>query len=445
MTVMTVTARATCSLMLLAALASASPALAQTDDEKRPFHLGGEVKAGFRSSRDVNAPNHFPFPPSFLPPGETEVRLRTVAPEPSLELVNVALIGEGDLTRGIAAKIEVHILDLHNRNPTSSDDRVLLREAWIRFGKTYELFEPVEDTSTYVLVGMAPRFTKPLTRRLESYGLWTTAVGRFENPQVQAGGTIKQHAYWRFSVGNGNPLFIRDTNALAGDNGTPERVPGNVHPIYESGFPILYDAKPQDLNANGTFEVGVGGGYRTTGEDWAFDVMAWLFRRDLADAARIRGTYYKGDLELLRGVAFPLPFSGNDKIERGVNADARVGRLRVFGQYVDQEIANLPRRGLEVEGAYRIPLNGLFLVGETPVGNWLQPVVRFSNIDNRFATPHAYPAPSVGWDWYKLDLGVRLGLTSQADVTVEYAFHGAELYGKPFRPNETLATLRFWF
>ena len=48
--------------------------------------------------------------------------------------------------------------------------------------------------------------------------------------------------------------------------------------------------------------------------------------------------------------------------------------------------------GYEVETAYHIPLNGLFLVGETPVMNWLQPVVRVSFIDNRFDKPREYPA-----------------------------------------------------
>jgi hypothetical protein len=458
---MTVMTRLTRCVMVLATLAFAAssawaqkakapapaptPAAATADDEPRPFRIGGEAKINFRSSRRVESIDEFPFPPSFLPPGQTQVFLRTVSPEPSLELSNVALIGEGDLTRGVAAKIDVHFLDLDNRNPTSSDDRILVREAWLRFGKAYDTLQPVADTSTYVLVGLAPRFTKPLTRRLESYGLWTTAVGRFENPQVQAGGTIKQHAYWHASVGSGNPVFIRDPNALAGDNGTPERVPGNVNPIYESGFPILYDAKPQDLNASGEFELGIGGGYRTTGEDWALDVMGWLFRRNMADTVRIRGTYYSGDLKLLRGVAFPLPFSGNDKIERGINVDARMGDLRLFGQYVDQEIANLPRRGVEIEGAYRVPLDGVFLVGETPVLNWVQPVLRLSTISNRFVAPREYPAPSIDWDWTKVDLGVRVGLTSHADVTVEYAINSAKTRTGTIHPNELLTTLRVGF
>jgi hypothetical protein len=429
-----------------AAAPAQAPAADADDEELRPFRLGGEAKINFRHSRDLRSRVSFPFPPEFLPPGQSEVFLRTVSPGASLELSNVALIGEGDLTKGVSAKIEVHFLDLHNRNPTSSDDRILLREAWVRFGRTFDPLQPVSGTSFYVLAGVAPRFTKPRARRLESYGMWTTAVARFEQPQLQLGGTFGRFVYWRAMAGNGNPLFIRDTNALAGDNGTPERVPGStVTPIYESGFPILYDAKMQDLNPNGRFEYGFGGGVRAAGERAAVDVMGWMFRRDLAETARIRGTFYSGDLKLLRGAGFPLPFSGNDKIERGVNIEARAAGLRLWGQYVDQEIAKLPRSGYEIEAAYRIRLDGWFLVGETPIGQWIQPAVRWSMIDNQFDGPREYPAPSVDWDWTKLDLGVRLGLTQHVDVTAEYSINRMETFRGWLDENETLVTLRVGF
>jgi hypothetical protein len=413
--------------------------------ERRPFHFGGEVKLGARSSRDVRSKVNAPFPPDFFAPGETAVYMRTVSPAASVEIQNVALIGEGDLAPGIAAKVRIHFLDLYNRTPTSSDDRVFVREAWLRFGRQFEPLEAVAGSSIYALVGMAPRFTKPQSRRLESYGLWTTAVGRFENPQVQVGGTVGRHVYWRASGGNGNPLFMRDPNVLAGDNGTPERVPGNVHPIYESGFPILYDAKAQDLNPRGKFEYGVGGGYRVASEAWALDVLGWYFHRDLLDAARLRGTYYSGDLKILTGAGYVLPVGETEKIERGLNVEARAGRLRVWGQYVDQEIAGLPRRGYEVETAYHIPLDGWFLAGETVVGRWIQPVVRVSYIDNRFEGPEGTPAPSFDWDWKKVDAGLRVGLTANVDVTVEYSFNWAIAAYRTIKPNETLATVRFAF
>ena len=86
-------------------------------------------------------------------------------------------------------------------------------------------------------------------------------VGRFEMPQVQAGGALGSHAYWRAQVGRGNPLFYRDTNVLAGDNGVGAR--GSTAPVaYETGFPILYDAKMDELDTHGQLEWGVGLGLR---------------------------------------------------------------------------------------------------------------------------------------------------------------------------------------
>ena len=115
---------------------------------------------------------------------------RTVAEGKSFELSTATLIAEGELGGGVAAKVEVHFSDLYNRNPTSSDDRVFVRQAWVRLGDKYEPLQVQPGTTFYVLVGLAPRFSKQLTRRLESYGLWGTAVGRFEQPQLEAGGSF---------------------------------------------------------------------------------------------------------------------------------------------------------------------------------------------------------------------------------------------------------------
>ena len=48
-------------------------------------------------------------------------------------------------------------------------------------------------------------------------------------------------------------------------------------------------------------------------------------------------------------------------------------------------------------------------------------MVRFSNISNDFETPPAYPAPSVGYDFRKYDLGIRVGIIRGMDFTAEYA------------------------
>jgi hypothetical protein len=447
---------AACALLALAPLAPRAGAqevvagedqapVAEPEPSPRRFRIGGEVKVHFRDSQPEELRLNFPFPPSFIPPGQTEVFARTVAVGKSFEISTATLIAEGELGGGTAAKVEVHFSDLYNRNPTSSDDRVFVRQAWVRLGDKHESLQPQPGTSFYVLLGQAPRFSKQLTRRMESYGLWGTAVGRFEQPQLEAGGSFGQHVYWRGMIGNGNPVFFRDVNALAGDNGTPERVPGDVQPIHESGFPMLYDAKAADLNFQDRFELGGGLGVRFGDAEWGLDVLGWYFQREMEDAARIRGTFYEGDLDILRGVAFPLPFSGNDKHETGANLEGRIAGLRVFAQYVDQEIASLPRSGFEVEAAYIISLNGLFAYKDASVGNWIQPVFRYSSVSTDWETPREFPGQSVGWDWKKYDFGLRVGIVTGVDLTAEYALVKGIGRTRTFRPDEFLLTLRAAF
>lgn len=404
------------------------------------FRLRGEIKANFRNSPDLL----YRYNSSFGP-----LVMETVAPGSSFEISTVNLIAEGDLSEGIAAKVEVHVLDLYNRNPTSSDDRIALREAWIRFGRKFEALRPIPGTALYVEAGKFPRFSKQVDRSLESYGLWGTAVGRFEEVGLEAGGTFGRHVYWRAQAVNGNPLFMRDPNALAGDNGTEERQPGSTTPsIYSSGFPILYDAKATDVNFSNRFQVGGGLGFRLVSEDGTkgLDLLAWGFRRELQNSVPIRGSYYHGDIDLLEGVPPPdVPLDGRTKWEAGGNLGVRLGGLRLWGQYVYQDIAGLVRKGFEAEAGLRIPLNGLFAWGDSPVLNWLQPDVRYSEIHNDFVMPAGHVAPEFGWDRDKLDFGIRLGIVHGVDLTAEYARNWMKARGGWLHSDELSVTLRAAF
>ena len=415
------------------------------------FRFSAELKSNFRHSTPEQFKLSFPFPANFIPPGEDGVFMRTAAPGSSAEISNVALVAEADLTRDISAKVRVHFLDLYNRNPISTDDRVFIREAWVRFGASTTGLESIPGTTFFVLAGKAPRFSRQEKRRLESYGLWGTAVGRFEEVQLQVGGTFGRHITWRASAASPNALFFRDPNALAGDNGTPDRAPGNVHPVYQSGFPILYDSKAQDLTFGGKFQFGGGLGLHFVSENGEreMDALAWVFRRDLLDSVPIRGSFYSGDLKLLQafapmGIGFDV--RGREKLEYGVNVEARLHDAHLFAQYVRQKIAGLERHGFEAELGYSISLNGLFLSGETPVLNWIEPAVRYSEITNSFVTSPLYPAPSVGWDWRKVDIGVRIGIIQGLDLTAEYSRNDVFLFsGGKLHPDETLVTLHAAF
>jgi hypothetical protein len=437
------------ALLAIGWLLAAAPASLSAQDDAAPapprFRLRAEVKTHVRSSREVKFVDPFPFPPTFLPPGQTQVFLQTPRSGSSLELSTVNLIGEANLEPNIQGRLEVRVLDLYNRNPTSSDDRIQLHEAWLRFGRKFEALAAQPDgATTYLLVGKAARFSRQRVRELESWGLWGTAVGRFEEVQAELGGTLGRRFYWRAQLSDGNPVFFRDPNALAGDNGTPERVPGNVHPIYQSGFPILYDTKSNDLNGSGKFQVGGGLGWRWTnaGGD-GVDLLGWYFRRRMSDTVDLRGTFYSGDIKLLLGPfdLFPLPIRGKEKTEFGINAEARAGGVRLFAQYVNQKIAGLPRSGAEAELGWRVEVAGI-LVGETPVLRWVEPVVRASFINNDFVAPPLYPAPSVAWNWRKYDLGVRAGIVPGVDLTAEYALNDVSTRPGTIHPNEVLITLR---
>jgi hypothetical protein len=405
------------------------------------FRLFAELKVGFRDSRDLISPIFTPFPGVVRPVPPEQ---RTVDPGTSLELDTVNLRVDGTLAKDVTAKVEIHFLDLYNRNPTSSGDRVVVREAWLRFGGS---LEPLSDEGRrpYVLVGLAPRFSKEVTRHLESYGMWGTAVGRFEEPQVQVGVPFGEHVYAKAMLGNGNPLFLRDTNALAGDNGTPERVPGSPNRVYETGLPILYDAKPQDVSFD-RLEWGAGAGVRFGHEGGAgVDVLGWFFTRRLQDSAAIHGSALPGELDVLRGEGYPLPFHGTYRREWGVNVQARVLGFRLFAQWVDQDLAGLVRRGYEAELAYIQPIPPYVRFGETILFTFVQPVLRLSYIDNRFEGQFQYPSLSVLWDWLKIDAGIRIGIVRDVDVTIEYSRHDAETPVGTIHPDEFLTVLRIGF
>ena len=432
------------SLAIPAALAAQelpAPEAPPARDSTPRFRLFVEVKAGLRDSRDLISPIFTPFPGVVRP--EPPVQ-RTVDPGTSLELDTVNVRADGRLTKDVFAKVELHFLDLYNRNPTSSGDRVSLREAWVRLGGSLEPLSD-DDRRPYLLVGLAPRFTKQTVRHLESYGMWGTAVGRFEEPQVQAGVPIGEHVYAKAMLGNGNPLFLRDTNALAGDNGTPERVPGSPYRVYETGLPILYDTKPQDVSFD-RLEWGGGVGVRFGRRDGAsLDLLGWAFGRRLQDSAAIHGSALPGELDVLRGEGFPLPFHGDHRHEWGVNLTARVLGFRLFAQWIDQDLAGLERRGYEAELAYVQPIPPYVRFGQTIALTFLQPVLRLSYIDNRFDGPFQYPSLSVLWDWLKIDMGLRIGIVHDVDLTIEYSRHDAETPVGTIHPDEFLTVLRVAF
>lgn len=389
-----------------------------------------EIRADYRWSDHDRLPRPFP-------PGAIE---STPDPGHHFEL-NVADL-QLDLGYGewFAARAKVHAQAKHRRNPTSTDRQIDADELFVRFGPKPELLDRPAGTTFFLQAGKFPKMERQPVRTLESYGLAATSFNRFEDVQLLVGGTVGRSLYWRVQAANGNPLFFRDANALAGDNGTTTTPPSE----YGTGFPILYNAETEELFfETDHVQVGEALGYRWQREDQTlgFDAIVFHYRRDLADREELTGTFYGGDLDILDAVHpsrpdLTLPITDSRKKEEyGSRVYAEWHNATAIAQFTKQHIAGLQREGWEIETAYRIPVTW------GPIES-IQPAVRASGLTNRFTSPAAHPAPSMRWQWTKWDGGVRIGLRRGLDVTAEYAYHiiGARTN---LHLRETLVTLRW--
>jgi len=402
-----------------------------------------EIRANYRDSSSSRFRLGFPFPPSFLPAGQTAGFEQTPDAGRHLELSVAQIKLDASYGKWLAGHVLFHAQDKYRRNPTTSERQTDFDELWIRVGEKPEFLDRPEHTSFFAQVGKAPKMERQPIRLLESYGLAATAFNRIEDTQLLVGGTVGRSFYWRLQVADGNPLFFRDPNALAGDNGTPQLDPfahPNPDPRIKSGFPILYNAETQTLTFNTDHvQFGQGLGYRwqLADEKLGFDAIAFHYRRTMsANEKALDGTFYGPDLDLLLGpLDTGLPIHGNIKEEYGGRVYSEWYGLTAIGQFTKQAVAGLQRQGYEVEAGYRIPAAFGPLVS-------VQPVVRYSGLNNRFkGDPKLYPAPSIWWNWKKIDAGVRIGFAHDVDVTIEHARHSVSS-ARPIDPDETLVTVR---
>jgi len=401
-----------------------------------------ELRANYRDSKEEKFALKFPFPPSFLPVGQKVGFEETVDAGSHAEL-SVAQI-KLDLGYGnwFLAHTQLHAQDKYRRNPTSDDRKIDADELWIQIGPRPEFLARPERTSFFVQLGKFVKMERQPIRVLESYGLAATAFNRFEDVGVMTGGSIGRNVYWRLTGTSGNPLYFRDPNALAGDNGIKELLQPNPDPRLKSGFPILYDTRVEDLALDTkrmSFGQGLGYRWQNDAQTFGFDAVAFHYRRKLRDdnSSPLTGTFYGVDIDLLNGPlgTSGLPIRGNKKEETGARIYTEWRGLTSTIQYTNQTIAGMHRSGAEGEFGYK------FDVAAGPLVS-IQPAVRWSELHYGFkGSALLYPAPSIWWNWTKIDAGIRIGFPKNVDLTIERARNniGAP---KKIHPDETLATVR---
>lgn len=425
---------------------AAAEAAAEGDPTRVRLLWGFEVKTHFRDSEANRFPVPFPFTPDMLPPGAAQGFMATVDPGSHVEISTATLFLDAAGGPSLAARLKVDVIDLYDRNPTSTDREVDVDEAWLRFGRETEPATLPDGAGAYLKVGKMAKFERQDDRHLESYGLVSTAFNRFEDTGVEVGADLGRFLYLKATATQGNPLFLRDPNALAGDNGTPESERPNPQPALGTGVVIPYDAEVEDLDTDGDLELGGGLGVRwgnAAGD--GVDLLVWGYERELADTVDLHGTFYGGDLDLLDGPGngFPFPIDGRDKREVGGNLWLYWGGLSLFAQVVDQDLAGLGRLGLEAEAAWRFELPLVWAVGGRQLFPSIAPAVRWSRLEPDFAAPPVTPSPSFAWEWEKVDVGVRLTVVRGVDLTAEYAAHEFIRAAGPGDNDELLVTLRW--
>jgi len=417
-------------------------------DETSKLQLELQSTFNYRDSDSYTFPVSFPFPPEALPIGQESAFLETVDTGKHFEWSNISLKGLWKISPEWRLLFKIDAIDLYDRNSTSQDQKVDADTFLLRYGKKSSVKRPAKGPDYYVQIGKFGKIERQNDRHLQSYGLVSSAFNRFEDAGLELGIDLNARFYLKTSYTTGNPVFIRDPNALAGDNGTRDRrvPPNNPDPKLKSGIVILYDAEIEHFNLDKNPELGFGFGFRSQAEDkrWFADILLWAYQRDLAEERDLNGTFYGADLDLLDGAAgFGLPVSDDKKQEYGLNYWLYRDNFTLFAQYVNQDMAGLKRTGKEIELAYKISLPFAWTINGKPVIKSVTPVLRYSSLNTDFSGGGGFPAPSAGWDWRKIDAGINIAFQKKTSLTLEYNKNDFETKLGTGRSNELLVSLNW--
>ena len=406
-----------------------TPVAAQEDPAAAPtpaveLTWGIEVKAHFRDSEPSRFASPFPFTLDQLPRGQSRAFLETVDPGEPLRV-----LGRHSVRRGRAGKHPRGARQAGRHRPLRPQPHLDRSQGRPRRGlgavRPRERARPSpEPRGVFARIGKFGKFERQDDRHLESYGLVATAFNRFEDLGVEARPGPRPPRLPQGSVTQGNPVFLRDPNALAGDNGTPERRLAAARRARArlSGVPILYDAEVEDLDFGEVRGAGAGLGLRFANDDGSRRprrARLGLPARAGGDASssRARSTAATSTCSTGRSAAalsrgsLPIraptsrssaPMSGCTAAASRSSASTSTRRSPVW-----TAAASRPRR----RGASSCRSSGR--VAGRQLFPSVAPAARYSKLEPEFRRAAAHSRrPAVRWEWEKCDLGVRLAIVA---------------------------------
>jgi hypothetical protein len=398
------------------------------------FDWGASIRANIRNSEDFSSSVLFP-------PGAA---LQTVDPGTAAEISLININGTAHYGDFVTFHGSVDLVDLYDRNPTSGDNKIDIDSAWAQLGHRASRGFLPEEPGHYFRIGKFEKFERQQDRHSVSYGLVSTMFNRFEDAGFEMGADFGKNFYAILSQTAGNPLYFRDPNALAGDN-------GDFSGSKNSGFPMFYDAEIDEYDF-GDIETGLGLGFRTGNPEntRVLDVLVFSYQRDLKNTSKLTGTVYGGDLDLLTAPSLTgeqtlWGVDGNKKEELGVSAWVYFDDWTLFGTVLKSEAAGLDRDGVEIEASYHFQWNSFIELFGKPMFRHITPVVRYSEIDPSYSGPDTFPAPSVWWDWEKLDVGATIELVPSVNLVIENAFNDFTVGGGKQSADELLVSVTYTY
>ncbi|HTQ78528.1 MAG TPA: hypothetical protein VMM92_00915, partial [Thermoanaerobaculia bacterium] len=259
------------------------------------IRLGFEGRLNFRQSDEYKFPVNFPFSPSELPVGQTKAFEETVNAGSHFEISKLILYVDADWSESLTAHGRLDFIDLYDRNPTSSGKKTDVKEFWVRFGRETDPGVLPERSGAYFKVGKFGHFERQNDRHLESYGIVSTTFNRFNDMGGELGVNAGRHLYFKATATVGSPVFLRDPNALAGDNGTPDLLLPNPNPELKTGIDILYDTEVEDFNPDRPLQISgaIGTRFADAGGRNSLDIEIWGHHRKLSDRVAKDGTFYQ--------------------------------------------------------------------------------------------------------------------------------------------------------